>query len=86
MPEITADSGHLLVGYDPMVARAKQKGHRLSKSTLSKLGSPAIGKGPKLIGYSGPFPVTTTELFDEWLACRIRPVQDRDASGSGPAA
>lgn len=77
--------GHLLVGYDPMVAHAKQKGHRLSKSTLSKLGSPAIGLGPKLVGYSGPFPVTTVELFDEWLAGRIRPARSSAAVSSHPA-
>jgi hypothetical protein len=67
------DDNDLLAGYRRWSEFALAEGCPYSTSTLQKRGSPAIGTGPRVVGYFGQLPATTKGLMRAWLRTQLRP-------------
>jgi hypothetical protein len=63
----------ILIGWAAMAAFGQSEGYRVTRSTITKRGSPAIGTGPELIGYYGHQPTSTKGRVRAWLKAQIRP-------------
>jgi hypothetical protein len=68
-----------LCGYGPAAKFLTGEGYRTSKSTLSKICSPAVNSGPQIEGYWGKFPIFLPSRLIAWARARVRP--GRAASG-----
>jgi len=84
MHQQQSDDNDILVGWDRMAAFAQGEGFKITKSTMSKKGSPAIGEGPELIGYFGHQPTSTKGRVRVWLQAQLRP--ERPPSKRWPRA
>jgi hypothetical protein len=68
-----SDNNDILVGWGRMAAFAQNEGFKITKSTISKKGSPALGGGPELIGYFGHMPASTKGHIRAWLESQLQP-------------
>jgi hypothetical protein len=70
----------VIVGYPAMAEFLRGEGFKYSRSTLTKIGSPALSRELPpdqrlpIIGHSGPFPVAFPSGLRDWAWRRIRPV------------
>lgn len=71
---------HVIVGYAAMAECLRGDGFKYSRSTLTKIGSPALSRELPadqrlpIIGYSGPYPVARPSELRDWAWRRISPV------------
>jgi hypothetical protein len=64
----------LIVGYAPLASFLTNAGFPISKSTVSKYGSPAINIGPPIEGYWGRLPAFKPSQAIDWAKARLKPV------------
>ena len=66
-----SDDNDPLVGLRAFAEFATGEGFRISFSTMQKYCSPAIAKGPQVVGYWGTMPMSTKGLVRSWIRTRM---------------
>jgi hypothetical protein len=77
-----------IVGYGALAAFLTEQGYPLSKSTVSKICSPAINTGPPAEGLWGRLPKFSPDRVLDWARARMRPVDEarsHPVMATGPA-
>jgi hypothetical protein len=86
-----SNSEGVIVGYSAFAEFLRGEGFKYSRSTLTKIGSPAFSRELPpdqrlpIIGYSGPYPAARPSELRDWGWRRIRPV-GRDPAPVEPAS
>ncbi len=67
------DDEVLITGYEPAAQFLTEHGFPTSKSLLSKVGSPAVGEGPEVVGYWNGRPSFRPSALLAWARRRMKP-------------
>jgi hypothetical protein len=65
----------LIAGYGPLSDFLTDEGYPISRSTLSKYGSPSVNIGPPSEGYWGRLPTFLPSRAIEWARSRLSPTR-----------
>jgi hypothetical protein len=66
------DDEPVITGYAALTEFFNKHGYRTARSTLTKMGSPAINTGPPVEGYYGKFPIFKPSRALQWARDRGR--------------